>query len=143
MTDNLSKEQRSHNMAMIKSKNTMPEIRLRRFLSAKGLKGFSLTSKLSGSPDIVYKKQKVTIFVDGCFWHKCKIHFVAPKTHKRFWENKINGNVARDIKVNRELRKQGYTVLRFFEHSINSNLTRCYIAIRNKLIKKGYYRQDL
>jgi DNA mismatch endonuclease (patch repair protein) len=54
-------------MSMIKGRNTGPEIRLRKFLSAKGLKGFSSSSKLPGRPDLIYKKQKVAIFVDGCF----------------------------------------------------------------------------
>lgn len=91
MSDVHSKEVRSYNMSQIKSKNTKPEILVRKFLFAKGLR-FRLHDKnLPGKPDIVLKKYKTVIFVDGCFWHghdKCK-YFIIPKTRTDWWLEKI------------------------------------------------------
>jgi len=116
--DVLTPAQRSFNMSRILSKNTSPEIILRKLLTAEGIRGYRLHYKILGKPDIVFPKKKITIFIDGCFWHKCKKDFIAPKTNKKFWFPKIKNNIARDKQVNRALKKTGWTVLRIWEHEL-------------------------
>ena len=94
-------EQRSKNMAAIKSKNTKPEIKVRKVLHSMGYR-FRLHSKdLPGSPDIVLPKYKTVIFVHGCFWHRhenCK-YASTPKTRKEFWNKKFEENIQRDLEI--------------------------------------------
>jgi len=118
MTDVLTKKQRSYNMSMIRAKNTQPEIRLRKILSASGLRGYRFHYKLLGKPDIVFPKKRIAIFIDGCFWHKCPRCFIKPETNKRFWKQKIDSNIKRDRLVNARLKKEGWIVLRIWEHEI-------------------------
>ena len=94
-------EQRSRNMSAIKSKNTKPEIKVRKVLHSMGYR-FRLHSKdLPGSPDIVLPKYKTVIFVHGCFWHRhenCK-YASTPKTRKEFWNKKFKENIKRDLEI--------------------------------------------
>ena len=103
-------DQRSRNMAAIKSKNTKPEIAVRKMLHALGYR-FRLHRKdLPGSPDIVLPKYKTVIFVHGCFWHRhenCK-YASTPKTRKEFWENKFKENIERDLKTQNNLKSLGW-----------------------------------
>ena len=122
MTDIKSAEERSRNMAAIKSGNTKPEILVRKFLFAKGLR-FRIKSKLPGHPDIVLPKYKTVVFVDGCFWHghaNCK-YFRLPASNTEFWKAKIEGNAARDLRQTEELRKLGWRVIRIWECSLRRN----------------------
>src|SRR5690349_13018575 len=117
MADVHTKEVRSYNMSRIRSKNTKPEIRLRKILFASGFR-FRLHDKtLPGKPDIVLKKYKTVIFVHGCFWHghqHCK-YFVVPKTKTDWWLTKITGNRNNDkLKIER-LRQAGWNVIEVFE----------------------------
>lgn len=113
MADVHTKKQRSYNMSQIRSKNTKPELIIRSWLHKQGYR-FRLHDKtLPGKPDIVLKKYKTVIFVHGCFWHghkNCK-YFVVPKTRTKWWLDKINGNIARDKKAQRELKKLGWKVI--------------------------------
>ena len=115
-------EARSRNMSAIKSKNTRPEIIVRKFLHSKGYR-FRLHRKdLPGSPDIVLPKYKTVIFVHGCFWHRhegCK-YKTTPKTRKEFWENKFNENIKRDKNNFKELKKLNWKVLVIWECELNS-----------------------
>ena len=98
--DKLSKEQRHRCMAAIKGKNTKPELLVRKFLFSRGFRYRLNHPRLPGHPDIVLRKYKTVIFVNGCFWHGhegCK-YFVWPKSNKEFWENKIKTNIGRDNK---------------------------------------------
>lgn len=116
-----SPSQRSFNMSKIHAKNTTPELKLRKALSTNGIRGYRLHYKLIGRPDIVFTKKKIAIFIDGCFWHKCKTHFIAPKTSKKFWYLKIKNNVLRDKNVNRGLKNDGWKVIRIWEHDLKEN----------------------
>lgn len=118
MTDVLTPEQRKRNMSRIHGKNTGPEIKLRRLLWSNGVRGYRIHYKLPGKPDIVFIKKKITIFIDGCFWHKCPACFLEPETRKEFWMKKIDSNVERDWKNTQQLQDDGWTVLRFWEHEI-------------------------
>ena len=110
-------EQRSRNMSAIKSKNTKPEIAVRKLLHSMGYR-FRLHRKdLPGSPDIVLPKYKTVIFVHGCFWHRhknCK-YASTPKTRKEFWENKFNSNKKRDQKIQKEIIDLGWKFIIIWE----------------------------
>ena len=99
-------EQRSRNMSAIKSKNTKPEIKVRKILHSMGYR-FRLHSKdLPGSPDIVLPKYKTVIFVHGCFWHRhenCK-YASTPKTRKEFWNKKFTENKKRDSEIQEKIK---------------------------------------
>ena len=113
-------EQRSRNMSAIKSKNTKPEIAVRKLLHSMGYR-FRLHRKdLPGSPDIVLPKYKTVIFVHGCFWHRhenCK-YASTPKTRQEFWEAKFRENINRD-KLNQEnLSSNGWKIIIVWECEI-------------------------
>lgn len=115
--DKLTKEQRHHCMSAIKGKNTKPEILVRKFLFARGFRYRLNHPRLPGHPDIVLRKYKTCIFVNGCFWHKhegCK-YFVVPKTKTEFWLNKINRNQERDKEVKKQLAKMGWHSITIWE----------------------------
>jgi len=118
VADTFSPKQRSEIMRRVKSKDTSPELKLRRALWHAGLKGYRRGTDLPGKPDIVFKKAKVAVFVDGCFWHKCPKCFRMPSSNQAYWERKINRNVERDKKVNAELENLGWTVVRIWEHEL-------------------------
>lgn len=118
MTDVLTPEQRRKNMSRIRGKNTSPEMKLRKMLWESGLRGYRVHYKLPGKPDIVFTRKKVVVFVDGCFWHKCPVCFRPPETNAEFWNEKLQKNVERDLKVTKELEDLGWTVLRFWEHEV-------------------------
>ena len=77
---------------------------------------------IPGRPDLVFTKQRIAVFVDGCFWHGCLIHGVAPKSNASFWRTKIDENRERDRKVNDALASAGWVVLRIWEHDIEHEL---------------------
>lgn len=122
MSDVHSKEVRSYNMSQIKSKNTKPEILIRKFLFAKGLRFRLHVKNLPGKPDIVLKKYNTVIFVDGCFWHghdKCK-YFIIPKTRTDWWLEKINKTIQNDKKNKSLLEEMGWNVITIFECELKS-----------------------
>ena len=95
-----NKKTRSYNMSQIKNKDTKPEITLRKICHQMGLR-YRLHKKIFNTrPDLIFKKHKTVIFVNGCFWHKhnCKYGSVIPKTNTEFWEKKRLSNVERDNK---------------------------------------------
>jgi DNA mismatch endonuclease (patch repair protein) len=117
MADVHDKATRSKNMAAIKSKNTKPEMLVRRFLHANGFRYKLHDATLPGKPDIVLPKYKTVIFIHGCFWHghkDCK-YFVVPKTRTEWWLNKINGNIANDMKALKGLKKDGWKIITLWE----------------------------
>lgn len=138
MADVHTKEQRSYNMSKIKGGDTTPEIILRKFLFSKGIRGYRVNANINGKPDLIFTKQKLAVFVDGCFWHKCPECFIKPKTNKKFWKEKLEGNVKRDKKVNYLLRKGGWKVLRLWEHEIKNNRDSCFRKISKELSNKEY-----
>lgn len=100
-------------MAKIRGDETQPEIVVRKFLFFQGFRFRKNVKTLPGKPDIVLPKYKAVIFIHGCFWHKHKNCKKAqlPKTRKEFWEKKISGNVERDKKNIRQLKKTGWQVI--------------------------------
>ena len=120
-TDVMTRKQRSNCMSRIRGKDTVPEMILRRALWARGLR-YRLHYRITGRPDIVFPKQKIAIFIDGCFWHGCPAHRTYPKNNADFWRTKIENNIARDADVTKILEAEGWTVLRFWEHQIKLEL---------------------
>ncbi|MEN5436613.1 very short patch repair endonuclease [Sphingobacterium faecium] len=115
---------RSRTMSRIKSKNSKPELILRKALWAKNIR-FRLHDKsLPGTPDIVIKKYKLAIFVDGEFWHgfDWKNNRNRIKSNRLFWIPKIERNMQRDVRTNRALGDMNYTVFRFWSQDIIKNL---------------------
>ena len=121
MTDVLTEEQRRLNMSRIRARDTGPELRLRKVLSRMGIRGYRLNYKLTGKPDLVFVGKRLVVFIDGCFWHKCPMHFTQPETRTEFWMNKIDSNVRRDNMVNAKLKEAGWLVMRFWEHEIKED----------------------
>lgn len=123
--DKISNEKRSKIMAAIRSKNTSPEIALRKALWARGFRYQIHYGK--EKIDIAFPSKKLAIFVDGCFWHSCPLHSHLPKSRKDYWIPKLAKNVQRDEAKNARLKAAGWMVIRFWEHEltdINSALER-------------------
>jgi DNA mismatch endonuclease (patch repair protein) len=115
-------EVRSYNMSRIRSKDTKPEMLVRKFLFSKGFRFRLHVKDLPGKPDVVLPKHKTVIFIDGCFWHGhkgCK-YFVVPKTRTEWWLNKINTNKANDEKAISLLKKDGWRIITMWECSLKS-----------------------
>ena len=113
MTDVLTPSQRHLNMSHIRSKNTKPELLVRKWLWQHGIRYRLNVKDIPGKPDIVLRKHRTVIFINGCFWHGhdgCS-KFVMPKSNVEFWENKIRTNKARDEKNYRILRDTGWNVI--------------------------------
>ena len=132
--DVLTKEQRSYCMSRNKGSDTGPELTLRKALWAGGLK-YRLKNQLTGKPDIVYPRARVAIFVDGCFWHGCPVHYQAPSNNSENWRNKITVTKRRDEVVSQQLRNEGWKVIRFWEHSVKSDTDECVEIVRRRLQK--------
>ena len=117
-------EQRSRNMSAIKSKNTKPEIKVRKVLHSMGYR-FRLHSKdLPGSPDIVLPKYKTVIFVHGCFWHRhenCK-YASTPKTRQEFWNKKFKENINRDNLNQANLLLKGWKIIIIWECQLKGDI---------------------
>lgn len=118
-TDVLTRSQRSHCMSRIRGRDTTPEVMLRKELWRLGLR-YRIHHGLPGRPDIVFPSRRVVVFVDGCFWHRCPLHWKAPKTNAEFWERKIAWNQVRDERVNRDLEAAGWRVVRIWEHQVRA-----------------------
>jgi DNA mismatch endonuclease (patch repair protein) len=110
--DTLSRQERSHNMSRIRSKNTAPELLVRSILHQLGFRFRVHDSSLPGCPDIVLRRWNTVILVNGCFWHrhiKCKYAY-EPKTRRAFWNKKFAGNVKRDARNAKALKRLGWKV---------------------------------
>jgi DNA mismatch endonuclease (patch repair protein) len=112
MPDTFTKQKRSEMMSRIRSAgNKGTELRLVQIFRTNSITGWRRGSKLPGKPDFVFPKQRLAVFVDGCFWHGCPKHATWPKTRAAFWKAKIEGNRSRDRRVNRALRQRGWVVV--------------------------------
>lgn len=120
MADIVSPERRSKNMAAIRSKDTKPEIYLRKLLFSKGYRYRIADKSIPGHPDIFLRKYNTAIFVHGCFWHRhqgCRYAYI-PKSRVEFWRKKFDDNVRRDDVVRKELERRGIKCLIVWECTI-------------------------
>lgn len=108
-------------MASVKGKgNKSTELALVTLLKSNFINGWRRHLPLPGKPDFCFPRQKVAVFVDGCFWHGCPKCYRRPKSNLAFWDGKVAANRTRDRRVNRELRGRGFIVVRIFEHQLKS-----------------------
>ncbi len=115
-----SKEDRSRNMAAIRSRDTRPEMFLRKELFKRGLRYRIADKRVFGKPDIYLPKYRTALFVNGCFWHRhqgCKYAYI-PKSNVEFWQKKFAANIRRDAAVREELQKEGVKCLVIWECTI-------------------------
>lgn len=132
--DVFTKAKRSEVMSKIRGKgNKDTEVALAKLFRANGITGWRRHYPITGRPDFAFPKQKLAVFVDGCFWHGCPKHGVQPKGNKEFWLNKLNANKARDRKVNRLLRLSGWRVRRIWEHELKAPAPRVLKAVSGAL----------
>lgn len=138
MVDIFTKEKRSEIMSKIHGKDTKVELLFRKALSAevypKGYRYRLYYKRISGSPDVVFVKQKIAIFIDGDFWHGRRHgKSSGAKLRKKFWRDKIEANIRRDHRVNRQLKKLGWTVFHFWESDLKKNREKSVEKILEKL----------
>lgn len=115
--DKLTKEQRHRCMSAIKGKNTKPELLVRKFLFSRGFRYRLNYPRLPGHPDLVLRKYRTVIFVNGCFWHGhqgCK-YYTLPKTNIEFWKNKIERNRNRDLAERQKIVSMGWHCITIWE----------------------------
>ena len=137
MADVHDKETRSYNMSRIRSKNTKPELIVRKFLFSKGFRYRINVKNLPGTPDIVLPKYKTVIFVHGCFWHGhegCR-YFVIPKSRTEWWQKKIQRNIDLDYENTNKLINFGWKVIGVWECQLKPKEK---IKFLNELITKIY-----
>jgi DNA mismatch endonuclease, patch repair protein len=121
MADNHTPEQRSANMARIRSSGTMPEERL--YMAVRAIMGHKWridrnVTTMAGRPDVVIPSLRLAIFADGCFFHACPSHYRAPQSNCEYWLPKITGNIRRDNLQQRALEAAGWCVWRVWEHDL-------------------------
>jgi len=119
MPDIFSKEKRSEVMSRIRSRgNKATELALVEVFRKYRITGWRRHQPLTGNPDFTFRRQRIVIFVDGCFWHGCPRHASMPVNNRGFWRMKLATNRRRDRDVTRSLRNQGWRVLRLWEHDL-------------------------
>ena len=133
--DNLTKEQRRKNMQNIRSTDTVPERIVSRELRKRKIYFAQHVKKLKGKPDFVFRTKKVLVFIDSDFWHGHPIRSVEPKTNKKYWIEKIKNNKLRDKRVSRELRAEGWKVIRVWEYDVKRNIDRVMRKIETALFE--------
>jgi len=127
MVDVVDSATRSRMMAGIQSKNTKPELLVRRYLHGRGLRFRLHAKELPGKPDLVFPKYKAVVFVHGCFWHRhsgCKFA-VVPASNVEFWKQKLDSNRERDQRNNRRLKVLGWKVLTVWECQLDEQHLVC------------------
>ena len=127
MSDIYSKAKRSEIMSRVRSRgNIRTELALVKVLRQHRIIGWRRHPKLFGNPDFVFRKHRVVIFVDGCFWHGCHKHASRPVANGAFWARKLDDNKKRDRLITRTLRERGWYSIRIWQHSLTrKHETRC------------------
>lgn len=137
MTDVFTKSKRSEVMSRIRGRgNKNTEVALAKLLRANGITGWRRHQPVFGKPDFIFRKVRLAVFVDGCFWHGCPRHASIPKSNGAFWRRKLAANKARDRLVTRTLRARGWHVLRIWEHELaRKNEARLMRRVRDALVQ--------
>lgn len=139
MADIFTKKKRSEIMSKIRAFNTRPELIVRKFLFSQGFRYRIHQKSLPGTPDIVLKKYKTVILINGCFWHghrnkNCKI-FKIPKSRQSYWIPKIENNRCKDIQQQKSLKKLGWKVIVIWECQLKKRrLDRTLESVVNKIL---------
>jgi DNA mismatch endonuclease, patch repair protein len=132
-------------MSAVRSKgNRSTEWRLRPYLVQAGLRGWKVQANdLPGKPDFIFLKERLAIFVDGCFWHGCPICYRMPHSNKRYWQNKIKNNKTRDKKNIKKLHELNWKVIRLWEHQLKKCPIVCIEIILSNLDRPKYNRKAI
>jgi DNA mismatch endonuclease (patch repair protein) len=133
MADSLTQAERSQLMAKVRSRgNRSTEQTVEETFRLSGLRGWIKHPRtIPGRPDFFFPRKQLAVFVDGCFWHACPKCGRIPKSRRRFWVQKINENKRRDIRVRRQLQKQGIATLTVREHTLKDE--RWFSRLKSKL----------
>jgi len=131
LADVFTPEKRSWVMSRIRGTNTKIDIQMKKILSGMKYK-HEMYPKMFGNPDFIIKRKRIAVFCDGDFWHGYKYH-EKKKLRKKFWRDKIEGNMRRDRTVSRKLRRDGWSVLRFWEHDIEKRPDVCTRRIKRAI----------
>lgn len=124
MADTFTKEQRSSIMRKVKSsRNKSTELKLMQYFKSEKIKGWRRNFELYGRPDFVFPKERIVVFVDGCFWHGHDCRNTKPRSNQIYWQDKIERNKMRDSEVTRVLTSKNWTVLRIWECSLKKKQT--------------------
>jgi DNA mismatch endonuclease (patch repair protein) len=131
MTDSFEKDKRSWIMRQVLSKGTRPELAVCQALRASGLRFQSNVNNVVGNPDIAFRKLRLAIFVNGCFWHwhgcpRCRM----PESNRAYWQAKISRNVVRDKKHRRELHRKGWKYITIWECDMAGGIARIVKTVR-------------
>jgi DNA mismatch endonuclease (patch repair protein) len=118
-----------------RSRNTLPEIQVKKAIRQLGLSGYRIDYKLlPGRPDIVFTRQKVAVFVHGCFWHRCpKCNLSIPRTNTEYWQWKFQRNIERDDVAVRKLERGGWQVLRIWGCEVSESPDKCAQSIKQAI----------
>lgn len=116
--------------------NKDTELALMKLLRWHRITGWRRNQPIFGKPDFVFHKERVAVFVDGCFWHGCPRHATKPKTNRAYWRSKFDRNKQRDRQVNRCLRENGWHVLRIWECALVQNSEACVRRIQGALVSQ-------
>lgn len=96
-------------------------LRLHRLFAEAGVEGFECCpDDVAGRPDLVFRKERIAVFVNNCFWHRCPMHFAMPRTSQANWNRKVNQNVLRDRRSQARLYRSGWSVLNVWEHALDN-----------------------
>lgn len=144
--DNVSKRRRSEIMAAVKSKgNLSTERAVARLFRAYKIKGWRRhLAAIPGKPDFSFLSAQLAVFVDGCFWHGCRIcrRNIKPSTNSDYWLKKLARNKARDRKVNTELRRKGWRIIRIWEHEVAKAPQVIIRQIQKKLVRGKHEKES-
>lgn len=126
-------------MSLIRSRgNRATELRLIALMREHRITGWRRNASVFGKPDFVFRRERVAVFVDGCFWHGCPRHATKPANNRAFWQAKLARNAERDREVTRELRKAGWRVVRVWECALTrARRTRTAARIARSLTANG------
>jgi DNA mismatch endonuclease (patch repair protein) len=119
MADIFSKHKRSEVMSKVRSRgNKATELAMMKLFRQNHVTGWRRNQDVFGRPDFLFRRSRLVLFVDGCFWHGCPRCYRRPKSNRKLWDAKIARNRERDCQVSRELRRLGWLVVRVWEHSL-------------------------
>jgi DNA mismatch endonuclease (patch repair protein) len=142
LPDVFTKAKRSEVMSRIRGRgNKKTELALAKLLRAHGVTGWRRHQPMFGRPDFAFRRERVVVFVDGCFWHGCPTHSNMPVNNRPFWEKKLGANRVRDRLVTLTLRKRGWVVLRIWEHELAKDSDGCVRKITTAL-DAGYHKRS-
>ncbi|MDQ2912654.1 MAG: very short patch repair endonuclease [Chloroflexota bacterium] len=108
-------------MARVRTRDTAEELELRRALHRRGFR-YRIHSSLPGRPDIVFSTRRIAVFVDGCFWHGCPLHYTAPRVNWEFWKKKVEENRERDVRSDAKLQSAGWAAIHVWQHELGPQL---------------------